>query len=89
MRSTRQLADRKVRVTSLSRAWFAANFFRQNAALFLGFVACRGQPCQKQPSTKTANLSLGKTKSAFTRSRRGDEALTGLFARSPAGRILV
>lgn len=29
-------------------------FFRQKAARVLGQVACLGQPCQKQPSTKTA-----------------------------------
>ena len=67
MRSTRQPFFRSVRVTSRSRLWFAANFLRQKAALFQGFVACFGQPCQKQPSTKTASLSLGKTKSGRTR----------------------
>ena len=67
MRSTRQPPLRSILVTSRSRLVFAANFFRQNAALFRGFVACRGQPCQKQPSTKTACLSLGKTKSGRTR----------------------
>jgi hypothetical protein len=38
---------------------------RQNAALFWGCVACLGQPCQKQPSTKTANFNRGKTKSGL------------------------
>ena len=67
MRSTRQPRERRTRVTSRSRALFAANFFRQNAPLFFGFVACCGQPCQKHPSTKIASLSLGKTKSGRTR----------------------
>jgi hypothetical protein len=36
---------------------------------------CRGHPCQKQPSTHTATLSAGKTKSGRTRTpslRRGN-----------------
>ena len=45
---------------------FRANFFRQNAALFRGFVSCFGHPCQKQPSTNTATRSFGKTKSGRT-----------------------
>jgi hypothetical protein len=42
MRSTRQPVRRNARVTSRSRALFAASFFRQKAALSRGFVACPG-----------------------------------------------
>ena len=66
MRNTRQPARRSTRVTSRSRARFAANFCRQNAALPFGCVACFGHPCQKHPSTKTASRSLGNTKSGRT-----------------------
>jgi hypothetical protein len=45
----------------------AAIFFRQKAALVLGEVAWSGQPCQKQPSTKTASRRGWKTKSGLTR----------------------
>lgn len=64
-RRTRQPARRKARVTSTSRALFDESLRRQNARLFFGFVACLGQPCQKQPSTKMASLSFGKTKSGL------------------------
>ena len=37
----------------------------QNGELFFGMWPQRGQPCQKQPSTKTASLLLTKTKSGF------------------------
>lgn len=70
IRSTRQPSRRSVRVTRRSRALFAASFRRQNAALFRGFVACRGQPCQKQPSTKTATRWFGKTKSGLPKTGR-------------------
>ena len=43
-----------------------ANFFFQKARLDLGLVACRGQPCQKQPSTKSARRAERKTKSGRT-----------------------
>lgn len=65
IRTTFQPWVRRVRVTRRSRAWLAEIFFRQNAALVLGWVACLGQPCQKQPSTKTVSFSLGKTKSGL------------------------
>jgi hypothetical protein len=67
MRTTRQPARRNARLTRRSRARFAANFFRQNAALPFGFVPCFGQPCQKQPSTKSASRTCRKTKSGRTR----------------------
>lgn len=69
-RKTRQPAARSARVTSRSRAWLRAIFSRQNFALFFGFVPCLGHPCQKQPSTKTASFSRGKTKSGFARELR-------------------
>jgi len=56
----------KVLVTSRSRVWLREILLRQNSALPLGCVPCLGQPCQKQPSTKIASLSLGKTKSGLT-----------------------
>ena len=65
IRNTCQPARRNVRVTTRSRALLADNFRRQNARLFAGLVACLGQPCQKQPSTKTASLNLEKTKSGL------------------------
>jgi len=64
-----------MRDTSRSRSLFAASLRRQNAALVLGLVACLGQPCQKQPSTKTASLIAGKIKSGLPN--------TGLFRRQP------
>ena len=65
MRKTVQPSRRSVRFTIRSRALLRANFFRQNARLVAGLVACSGQPCQKQPSTKTASLNFGKTKSGL------------------------
>lgn len=38
-------------------------FVSQNSAFCFGQVAWVGQPCQKQPSTKTARRCCGKTKS--------------------------
>ena len=63
---TRQPARRSVRVTSASRFMFRENFCRQNARLLLGCVACLGQACQKQPSTKTARRTSLNTKSGLT-----------------------
>lgn len=40
---------------------------RQNFALLRGHVTCSGQPCQKQPSTKTATRALLNTTSASRR----------------------
>lgn len=65
IRTTRHPFVRNVRVTNRSRFLLAASFFRQKAALFFGFVACFGQLCQKQPSTKTASLCRGKMKSGL------------------------
>src|ERR1035437_1083190 len=69
IRTTRQPARRSVRVTSRSRARLPDSFRRQNARLFLGLVARFGQPCQKQPSTKTASRAFGKTKSGLPKAR--------------------
>ena len=68
-RSTVQPARRSVRVTSRSRAALRENFAAQKAARVAGCVACRGQPCQKHPSTNTATRSLRKTKSGFPNTR--------------------
>ena len=68
IRNTRQPVRRKARFTSRSRARLRANFFFQNDRLPLGCVPCRGQPCQKQPSTKIAVRDLRKTKSGRTAS---------------------
>jgi len=46
IRTTRQPARRNMYVTTLSRAWLAANLFRQKAALLRGLAACCGQPSQ-------------------------------------------
>ena len=64
-----------------SRSMLARIFARQNCSLAFGHVPCSGQPCQKQPSTKTATLARRNTTSA----RRG-ESSSGLASteyRSP------
>jgi len=66
IRSTRQPDRRRARVTCRSRSRFAASFFRQKAACCRGRMACRGHACQKQPSTNTASLGRGNTKSGRT-----------------------
>ena len=75
IRSTRHPRERSVSVTRLSRALFASNLLFQNRRLLAGRLECFGQPCQKQPSTKTANLILENTKSGFPN--------TGQFRRHP------
>lgn len=74
-RRTRQPLARRVRVTTRSRPRLVAIFLRQNLEFCLGIVPCFGQPCQKQPSTKSASLALGKTKSGLPNS--------GLLRRQP------
>ena len=66
IRTTRHPALRKVRFTTWSRFLLPDSLRRQNARLFAGFVACLGQPCQKQPSTKSASRICLKTKSGRT-----------------------
>lgn len=46
-----------------SRARLIAIFARQKVALVRGMCPQRGQPCQKQPSTKTATFLRGKYRS--------------------------
>ena len=68
-------------LVSASRSLLARIFARQNCSLALGHVPCSGQPCQKQPSTKTATLARRKTTSA----RRGESSsgLASIEYRSP------
>lgn len=65
MRSTRQPRLRSVLLTSRSRCAFRASLAFQNATRVFGMRAWRGQPCQKQPSTKTASFAARKTKSGL------------------------
>ena len=64
-----------MRLTSLSRCLLASSLRFQNGRLFRGRFACFGELCQKHPSTKTASLSLGKTKSGLPN--------TGAWRRQP------
>ena len=49
----------------LSRCLFRSSFALQNCERVFGVWPHRGQPCQKQPSTKTATRELGKKKSGL------------------------
>lgn len=49
----------------LSLFFVVSIFLIQKKVLDFGIRQCRGQPCQKHPSTNTAFLLLGKTKSGF------------------------
>lgn len=69
--TTSHPSSRRRRSVSASRARLASIFARQNSAFFLDQVACRGQPCQKQPSTNTATRGPRNTMSA---TRRGFES---------------
>ena len=64
---TVQPCARKVRVTSRSRMRFEESFLNQKSAFPLGMGECFGfgQPCQKQPSTKTATRSRRNTRSGL------------------------
>jgi len=84
IRTTRHPARRSIRLTRKSRARFPASFRRQNARWFFGLVACRGHPCQKQPSTKTASRAFRKTKSGRTENGDVPGARTALSARVAA-----
>ena len=68
MRRTRQPASRSSRVTFRSRALFESNLGDQNSSLEFGTRVCRGHPCQKQPSTKSAIRSRRHTKSGRPKS---------------------
>ena len=70
MRRTRQPSRRSRRFTRRSRALLSANFFNQKARRVTGKVACLGQPCQKQPSTKIITRCFGNTKSGVPGNRR-------------------
>ena len=69
IRATFHPALRKDRFTNRSRFWLPSILRRHHAARCAGHVACFGQPCQKQPSTKIAARDLRKTKSGRTASR--------------------
>jgi hypothetical protein len=64
-RRTYQPSFLNVRETRRSRALFRSSLRFQKSPLSIGFVACFGQLCQKQPSTKTTKRSFVKTKSGF------------------------
>ena len=70
----RQSNSLRVLLTDLSRFLFLSSLFSQKARFVPGIPPCFLQPCQKQPSTKTANRAAGKTKSGlpntFTRRRQ-------------------
>lgn len=53
--------DSSARVFRRSRELLASNLSRHHSALFLGCVACTGQPCQKHPSMNTATRDRVKT----------------------------
>ncbi len=63
IRTTCQPAFLRARLTRRSLALFVANFSSQNFRRVTGNVACFGQPCQKQPSTKTARRCARNAKS--------------------------
>jgi hypothetical protein len=63
MRNTPHPNRLKVRFTNLSRLLLMENLRRQNTWLLLGHLACFGQQCQKQPSTKIVKWCLRKVKS--------------------------
>ena len=80
---TRHPARRNVRFTSRSLVLFPASFFFQKARLFAGLVTCRGQPCQKQPSTNSASRTCLNTKSGRTQKTVGRVTPCAPFLRSP------
>ena len=63
IRMTRQPRCRSASDTDWSRARFRVILASQNAELLFGTLKCRGQPCQKQPSTNTATFHFWKEKS--------------------------
>lgn len=67
-RRTTHPASRRRASVSRSRAMFLRIFASQNAAFVRGLPLWSGQPCQKQPSTKTATRCLVK---AMSIERRG------------------
>jgi len=76
IRTTVQPPSSSRSVVSRSRAMFVLSFVSHHPALFTGHVACSGQPCQKQPSTNTASLTLVNRMSALRRGIPGSGAST-------------
>jgi hypothetical protein len=70
MRATRKSLSRSLWRFARSRSILRWIFACQNGELVFGMWPHRGQPCQKQPSTKTAIRSLRKTKSGLPGSAR-------------------
>ena len=56
--------------TRLSRSRFRRILAVQKDVLVFGVVPCRGQPCQKHPSTKMASRDRGKARSGLPGSPR-------------------
>jgi len=77
---THPAAARRASV-SRSRATLVASFAVHQAALCLGWVAWIGQQCQKQPSTYTATLDRGNSRSA--RRRRPGRGARSTWKRRP------
>lgn len=66
-RTTDQLAESSAASVCRSRRTVRRSLSRHHCALAFGWVACCGQLCQKQPSTKTAIRARVKTRSARRR----------------------
>ena len=64
-RSTAQPSFLSFRETRISLLRLARTLARQNFTLLLEGRLHRGQPCQKQPSTKRATFNFGHAKSGF------------------------
>jgi hypothetical protein len=63
-RTVVQPASSRILSVSRSRSRVRAIFAAQKSALVFAIVWCSGQPCQKQPSRKTATLARVNTRSA-------------------------
>jgi hypothetical protein len=63
--TTRHPLAFSARFTRRSLARFPFNFRSQNRRFWRGSVPCRGQPCQKHPSTKTATRRPRNAKSGL------------------------
>src|SRR5690349_8792843 len=68
IRNTAHPCFRNCFPTARSRATFRLIFSSQNSRFCLGIPRCLEQPCQKHPSTNTANLEDLKTKSGLPNS---------------------
>lgn len=64
-RSTAQPASSKVASVARSRSRLRASFSAHHRRLLVGWVACNGQECQKQPSTYTATREGPNTMSGL------------------------